>query len=117
MTKLNDTLYPLYEEHVHLLCDGKALHADGLPQPCSAASLPDYYRAGLCGIYSLLERMVPAITCLSMLGIWHAGEDPLVVAFDLWVQTGDEGFYLPMSTAAALFRDNGIPYYHHPLIH
>ncbi|MBO4466588.1 MAG: hypothetical protein J5745_00600 [Bacteroidales bacterium] len=114
MTKLNDTLYPLYEEHVHLLCDGLALHVDGLPQSFSAASLPDFYRVGLCSIYALLERMVPAITCLSVLGIWHAEEDPLVVAFDLWVQTGEEGFYLPMSTAAALFRDNGIPYYHHP---
>ena len=88
MSRQNDTLYPLYEEHVHLLCDGRQLHIDGLPQNCCASSLPDFYRVGLCMIYSLLETMVPAITCISVLGVWHADEDPLVSAFDIWVQTG-----------------------------
>jgi len=100
------------EEHVHLICDGLQLHVDGLPLAEECPTWPPFYRAGLCNIYALLESRLPALTCISVLGIWRAGKDVPVVAFDIWVQTGEEGFYLPMSTAEELFRGQGIPYFH-----
>jgi hypothetical protein len=39
-----------------------------------------------------------------------------VCAFDIWVQAGEEGCFLPMDTAAKLFCQNGIPYFHSPLM-
>ncbi len=114
MAKLNDYLYPLYEAHVRLHCDGFSLHADGFPSGPDSVPVPERCRTGLCNIYSLLENMVPALTCISVMGIWTYGAQFPFCAMDLWVQTGDDGFYLPMRSAAALFCEQGIPYYHHP---
>ena len=115
MHRLKDSLPPLYEAHVRLTCDGRTLHADGLPEGPDTVPLPGWYCSGLSAIFHLLESMLPSITCISVLGIWHQGEDPVFCALDLWAQTGEEGFYLPMSSAAMLFQQNGIPYYHKPV--
>lgn len=114
MAKLNDYLYPLYEAHVRLHCDGLSLHADGFPAGPDTLSLPALYTTALCNIFCLLEKLVPALTCISILGIWTDRDALPFCAMDLWLQTGDEGFYLPMKTAASLFSEQGIPYYHKP---
>ena len=115
---MNDALYPLYEAHVHLTCDGLTLHADGLPSGPDSLTLPSFYHAGLCSIYTLLDKMLPDLSCISVLGIWrqeaHDSRSDFI-AFDLWAQQGEEGFYLPMKTAQALFSQHGIPYFHLPV--
>ena len=113
---MNDYLFPLNEAHVRLNCDGDSLHLDGLPDGPDSVSLPELYRRGLRAAYNVLESLLPGLTCISVLGIWFAADaaSPFV-AFDLWVQRGGEGFYLPMATSASLFQENGIPYFHQPL--
>lgn len=117
---MNDYLYPLYEAHVRLTCDGNALHADGLPQGPDSLPLPAFYRAGVFAIYHILEAMLPSILCISIMGIWSQKQESTEApfcAFDLWIQCDEnEGFYLPMASAASLFSNNGIPYYHQPLL-
>lgn len=117
MTQFNDYLYPLNEAHVRLLYDGDSFHLDGLPAGYEAAELPEIYRRGMSAIYNLLESMAPDISCISVAGVWfhQQASDPFV-AFDLWLQQGTEGFYLPMASSASLFRENGIPYFHKPQI-
>ena len=105
-------LYPKYEEHVRLHCDGIALHSDGLRSGPDALPLPEFYSRGLFAVFQLLEAMLPGLVCISVMGIWEDKDDAPFTAFDLWLQTGEEdGFYLPLATAASLFSQNGIPYF------
>lgn len=116
MTQFNDYLYPMNEAHVRLLFDGDTYHLDGMPAGQQAAGLPEHYRRGLSAVYGLLENMVPGLSCICVAGIWfHRQEKDPLVAFDIWLQMESEGFYLPMASAASLFRENGIPYFHKPL--
>lgn len=117
MTQFNDYLYPMNEAHVRLFYDGETFHLDGLPAGCEPVELPELYRRGVSAIYHLLERMAPDLSCLSLMGVWFHGQeaDPFV-AFAIWLQQDAEGFYLPMASSASLFRENGIPYFHKPLI-
>ena len=117
MARMKDYLFPLNEAHVRLNFDGEALHLDGLPEGPDSVTLPEVYRRGLLALYNLLESLVPGLSCISVLGVWFAGaEASPFVAFDLWAQREGEGFYLPMATSASLFQENGIPYFHKPLI-
>lgn len=120
MTRLNDYLYPLYEAHARLVCDGKALHIEGLPNGPDSLTLPSFYTSGIFSIFHILEAMIPSLAGISILGIWTEREeekDAPFCAFDLWIQSSEnEGFYVPMTSAASLFSNNGIPYYHKPLI-
>ncbi len=116
MQKLKNYLYPTHEAHVRITADGNTVQADGVPEWPGSHSLPDYYHSGLCAIFNLLESMLPSLSCISVMGIWQHGDYPSFYAIDLWAQTGQEGFYLPMASAASLFSQFGIPYYHQPLI-
>ena len=113
---MKDYLYPLNEAHVRLNYDGQDLHLDGLPDGPDSVALPELYRRGFRALYHVLDSLIPGLSCISVLGIWFAGDsDSPFVAFDLWAQRGEEGFYLPMATSASLFQENGIPYFHKPL--
>ena len=101
------------EYHVHISCNLTEMHIDGLPEG-RTEDIPEPVRRSVRAIYALLEAHVPGLTWISILGTWSPGARPAYCAFDLWVQTGEEGGYLPMAKAAALFRDNGLPYYHCP---
>lgn len=115
MAPFSDYLYPLNEAHVRLHYDGETVHLDGLPAGPDSVSLPELYRRGVQALFNLLESMVPDITCVSLLGIWFAQQPSApFIAFDIWIQRDSEGFYLPMSSSASLFRENGIPYFHKP---
>ena len=116
MTQFNDYLYPMNEAHVRLHYDGDTFHLDGLPEGCEPEQLPEAFRRGMSAIYNLLETMAPGLSCISVLGVWFHREPDSLVAFALWLQLETEGFYLPMATSASLFRENGIPYFHKPLI-
>ena len=111
---MNPFPYPIYESHVRITSDGLTLCLDGSPEGVNA-TLPAFYHTGICGIFHLLERQFPTLACISVLGILDAREEAPFTAFDLWLQIGEEGFYLPMAYAASRFRDNGIPYFHQPL--
>ena len=117
MTQFNDYLYPMNEAHVRLFYDGESFHLDGLPAGAEAVELPEHYRRGMSAIFNLLESMAPNLSCISVMGVWfnQQAQDPFV-AFDIWLQQDAEGFYLPMASSASLFRENGIPYFHKPLI-
>ena len=117
MTQFNDYLYPMNEAHVRLFYDGESFHLDGLPSGYEPVELPEPCRRGMSAIFNLLENMAPGLTCLSVQGVWfhQQASDPFV-AFSLWLQQDSEGFYLPMASSASLFRENGIPYFHKPLI-
>ena len=119
MTQINQH-HALQEAHVRITCDGNAIHLDGLPMGPDTFTLPPYYQSGLYAIFHLLEAKVPAMLCISILGIWRETpetKDAPFFAFDLWIQNDQrEGFYLPMESAASLFSRNGIPYYHQPQI-
>ena len=111
----NPFLYSHYEEHVRVHCDGIGIHSDGLRSGSDALPFPEFYARGLFAIYQLLEAMLPGLACISVMGMWEDDADAPFTAFDLWLQTGEEdGFYLPMATAASLFGQNGIPYFHKP---
>ena len=115
MSIVNDYLFSLTEAHVRLTCDGLTLHSDGLPDGPDSLPLPKTLCSGLCQIYFLLERMLPSLSCISVSGIWDTQGAVPFRAFDIWLQTEEGGFYLPMASATCLFSDNGIPYYHkHP---
>ena len=117
---MNTYLYPLHEAHVRLFQDGNALHIDGLPAGPDSLSLPAFYHNGTLAIFHFLESMLPGLVGINILGIWTEDPDKKgapFCAFDLWVQTCEtEGFYLPMASAHSLFSQNGIPYFHKPLI-
>ena len=109
----NSFLYPNYEEHVRLHFDGISLHSDALRSGPDALPFPELYERGMRAIYHLLEAMLPGLVCISAMGMWEDRRDYPFTAFDLWLQTAEEdGFYLPMATAASLFGQNGIPYFH-----
>ena len=114
MKRMKDHLFPLSEAHVTLLFDGETLHADGLPDGPDSRPLPGFYQRGIGSIFHLLESMLPSLTCISIQGVWFLGEDAPFCAMDIWLQTQDRGFYLPMDSAALLFSRNGIPYFHKP---
>ena len=117
MTQFNDYLYPLNEAHVRLFYDGDTFHLDGLPAGLETAELPELYRRGMSAIYNLLESMAPGLSCISVSGVWFHQQTPdPFVAYAIWLQQESEGFYLPMASSASLFRENGIPYFHKPLI-
>ena len=117
MTQFNNYLYPLNEAHVRLYYDGDSYHLDGLPAGHESVELPETCRRGMSAIFSLLESMVPGLSCISVSGIWFHRQSPdPFVAYDIWLQQDTEGFYLPMASSASLFRENGIPYFHKPLI-
>ncbi|MBO4633852.1 MAG: hypothetical protein J5669_00600 [Bacteroidales bacterium] len=101
------------EYHVHISCNWTEMHLDGLPEQ-DGKDIPEHICRGVRAIYALLETRIPGLTWISIMGTWIPGKRPTFCAFDLWAQTGEEGWYLPMETTAALFRDNGIPYYHYP---
>ena len=112
MKKENSFLHPLYEEHATLYCDNLTLHLDGFRNGPDFVSLPPLYESGLFAIYSLLERMLPGLQGISVMGIYREDESAPFIAWDLMLLTGeDEGFFLPMESAASLFAQNGIPYY------
>lgn len=116
MTQKKDFLFPLFEAHVHLLADDTSIHIEGLPDGPDTLPLPSLYKNGIRAIYNLLETMVPLLSCICISGIWDVRKNVPFTAFDLWIQQEtEEGFYLPMASALSLFRENGIPYYHHPL--
>lgn len=117
MATFNNYLFPLNEAHVRLSYDGETFHLDGLAEGPDTVILPELYQRGIRALYSLLETMVPHLSCISISGIWllQQPSQPFE-AFDIWVQQQEEGSYLPMDTASSLFSENGIPYYHRPLI-
>lgn len=116
MSSFNDYLFPLHEAHAHLTYDGESFHLDGLPNGVDSVVLPELYKRGISAIYNLLEKVIPQLSGIYITGMWFSQQRTAPFeAFDLWVQQGEEGFYLPMATASTLFRDNGIPYYHKPL--
>lgn len=104
----------LSEFHVRILCNGVAIQLEGVPASHGTPALHSLYKSGLFMIYHLLECMIPQMDCISVSGTWHPGASLPFRAFDIWVEGDGEGFYLRMDTAAALFADNGIPYYHKP---
>lgn len=117
MTSFNDYLFPLNEAHVRLNYDGENIHLDGLPDGPDTLILPELYQRGLRAVYNLLESMVPDLSCISVSGIWFSQHPSSpFVAFDTWIQRDEEGFYLPAASSASLFRENGIPFFHKPLI-
>ena len=101
------------EYHVHLTCDLRSLQLDGLPAG-EKDQFPENIRQSVRAIHALLEAHIPGLTYICIMGIWTPGASPVFCAFDLWIQTGEAGWYLPMRYAAALFRDNGLPYFHLP---
>ena len=116
MKRENAFLNPRYEEHATLFCDGISLHSDGYRSGPDKLPLPAFYESGLCAIHHLLERMLPGLRGISVQGIWTDEKNAPFCAWDLWLLTGeDDGFFLPMSSAASLFSQNGIPYFHRPV--
>ena len=112
MKRKTDFLYPVYEEHARLCCNGETLHSDGFRSGPDTLPLPELYQRGLCAIFNLLSGMLPGLVAINVLGIWQDVPDYPFFAFDLWAQIGPEdGFHLPMDTASSLFSQNGIPHY------
>ena len=111
MSRLDEFLYAPREEHVHFYCDGITLYTDGL---CEEA-VPARLKEALCNIFCLLESRLPTLESICVSGVFFLGNEPGFCAVDIWLQTEEEGFYLPMLSAASLFSDNGIPYYHQAL--
>ena len=117
MAHENSFLNPRYEEHARLFSDGITVQLDGFRSGPEALPLPAFYKSAFCNVFHLLEKMLPGLQGISVLGIWREDEDNPFCAWDLWLLTGeDDGFYLPMDTAASLFSQNGIPYFHRPLL-
>ena len=117
MAHFNDYLYPLNEAQVRLHYDGESFCLDGMPDGQEAVNLPEVYRRGRSDIFTMLESMAPCLSCISVTGVWfHQQEQNPFVAYAIWLQQESEGFYLPMSSSASLFRENGIPYFHKPSI-
>ena len=104
------------EYHIHIICDGQSVHIDGLPGGPDSAKLPDGIVRGFNMIWALVEARVGDAECICIGGIGYTGDVTAVAAFDIWVQTGDEGYYLPVDVSARLFSENGIPYFHSPFM-
>jgi hypothetical protein len=101
MASFNDYLYPLDEAHVRLSYNGDSFHLDGLDGPDNLL-LPELYQRGLRALYNLLESMAPQLTCVCVSGIWFSQSTTSpFVAFDIWLQQEEEGFYLPFSVKTA----------------
>lgn len=116
MKHLNDSLFPLYEQHVRITFNGAVLQVEGLPGGSGSASLPSLYSRGLLAIWHLLQTWLPLLGSITLTGIWFSEDALPFCAFDLWVQQDREGFFLPSATTAALLQENGIPYFHKPII-
>lgn len=114
MANYGNFIFPTGETHARMGFNGRDIYVEGLPEGKEAASIPDLYKKGAGAVYSIIESLLPGVESISFLGIWFEGEALPFVAFDLWAQGEREGFYFPQSTAATLFRDNGIPYFHKP---
>ena len=114
MTASIDFLYLKNEAHIRLYCDGVSLSAEGLPE--ESDSLPAGLKEALCNIFSLLESRVPALDGICVSGVYFREKDPVFCAMDIWLEAEGKGCYLSMATAASLFSDNGIPYYHQPIL-
>ena len=104
------------EYHIHIICDGQSVNIDGLPGGPDSITLPDSILRGINMIWALVEARVHDAECICIGGIGYTGENPVVAAFDIWVQIGEEGYYLPMDVSAKLFSENGIPYFHSPFM-
>ena len=116
MKKDNSFIYARHEEHATLFCDGSSLHLDAFESGPDNLPLPPFYEAAFRAVFHLLEGMLPGLQGICAQGVWSDDESSPFIAWDLWLLTGKEdGFYLPMSSAAALFSQNGIPYYHRPI--
>jgi len=108
MSTLTLPLFPVDEYHVHLVDDGLSLHIDGLPSGPETALPPEVVRRGIRTIFNLLESRIRGLTCICLEATWIRGR---FRAYSIWAQLSDEGFFLPMSTAANLFRECGLPFY------
>ena len=108
--------FEIMEYHIHIVCDGQSVHIDGFPGGPDSIKLPDTILKGINMIWALVEARVRDAECICISGIGYTGETPVVAAFDIWVQVGDEGYFLPMDVSARLFSENGIPYYHSPFM-
>lgn len=108
--------FEVMEYHIHIICDGQSVHIDGLPGGPDSITLPDSILRGINMIWALVEARVHDAECICIGGIGYTGETPVVAAFDIWVQLGEEGYYLPMDVSAKLFSENGIPYFHSPFM-
>ena len=104
------------EYHIHIICDGQSVHIDGLPGGPDSAKLPDGIVRGFNMIWALVEARVHDAECICIGGIGYTGDVTAVAAFDIWVQVGEEGYYLPIDVSARLFCENGIPYFHSPFM-
>ncbi len=108
--------FEVMEYHIHIICDGESVHIDGLPGGPDSAKLPDGIVRGFNMIWALVEAMAHDAECICISGIGYTGGILQVAAFDIWVQTGEEGFFIPMDVSARLFCENGIPYFHSPFM-
>lgn len=108
--------FEVMEYHIHIISDGQSVHIDGLPGGPDSITLPDSILSGINMIWALAEARVHDAECICIGGIGYTGETPVVAAFDIWVQLGEEGYYLPMDVSARLFSENGIPYFHSPFM-
>ena len=108
--------FEVMEYHIHIICDGQSVHIDGLPGGPDSITLPDSILRGINMIWALVEARVGDAECICIGGIGYTGDVTAVAAFDIWVQTGEEGFFIPMDVSARLFSENGIPYFHSPFM-
>lgn len=116
MKKEHTFLYSGCEEHASIFCNGTAFHIDGFRSGPDNLSLPLYYASGFKAIFHLLSGMLPGLIGIDSMGIWTEDTSAPFLAWDLLLLTSeDDGFFLPMSSAASLFSRNGIPYFHRPL--
>ena len=104
------------EYHIHIICDGESVHIDGLPGGPGSVKIPENLVRSVQMVWSLVESRVHDADCICIGGIGYTGDNLLVSAFDIWVQAGEEGFFLPMDLSARLFSQNGIPYFHSPFM-
>ncbi len=104
------------EHHIHIICSGASVRIDGLPGGQDSLKLPEPILRGIQMIWSLVEARVENADCICIGGIGYTGMNPAICAFDIWVQAGENGCYLPMDVAAKLFCQNGIPYFHSPFM-
>ena len=98
------------EYHIHIICDGESVRIDGLPGGPDSVKLPDSIIRGIHMIWDLVEARARGLDCICIGGIGFTGDNLAVAAYDIWVQVGEEGYFLPMDVSARLFSENGIPY-------
>ena len=104
------------EYHIHIVCDAESVHIDGLPGGPDSMTIPENIVRGINMIWELVNARIKDADCVCVSGIGYTGEKLVIAAFDIWVQTLDEGYYLPMDISAKLFSENGIPYFHSPFM-